>query len=174
MEPVKIFGSEGKCPACGSEKLEVSAYVYEVPYFGKIMIEVWKCRDCGYKKSDVSTLEHEGEVKIVFPVRRAEDLNALVVKSSTASIEIPELGVEIFPGPAAQGYITTVEGLLERILESTPSECFKEDSHCNEFVKKVEKAMKGEAIFTVILTDPYGRSTIKLLRPGMSNVERGS
>ncbi|MEM0347328.1 MAG: ZPR1 zinc finger domain-containing protein [Zestosphaera sp.] len=161
MELNKVFSSEGKCPVCGSEKLEVSAYVYEVPYFNKIIIEVWKCSNCGYKRSDVSTLEHEGEVKIVFPVREARDLNALVIKSSTASIEIPELGVEIFPGPAAQGYITTVEGLLERILENTPTECFEESNQCNEFVNRIKKAMNGEISFTIILTDPYGRSAIR-------------
>lgn len=163
MELNKVFSSEGRCPVCDSEGLEISDYVYEVPYFGKIMIEVWKCSSCGYKKSDVSTLEHRGEVKIVFSVKEPRDLNALVVKSSTANIEIPELGVEIFSGPAAQGYITTIEGLLERVLDNTPSECFEENSHCSEFVEKVKRAMNGEISFTVVLTDPYGKSAIKPL-----------
>ncbi len=163
MEPQKIFSSVGKCPVCNSENLEISTYVYEVPYFGKILIEVWTCSVCGYRKSDIGTLEHGGEVRIVFPVRERKDLNALVIKSSTASIEIPELGVEVFPGPAAQGYITTVEGLLERILENTPVECFDENNECNNFVKKIRKAMNNEINFTVILTDPYGKSSIKPL-----------
>lgn len=162
MKLVKVFSSEGRCPACSSEKLEVSVYVYEVPYFDKIMLEVWKCDACGYKKSDVSTLEYGGEVRVVFPVKELKDLNALVIKSSTASIEIPELGIEILPGPAAQGYITTIEGLLEKVLENTPSECFQEDSQCSELVKKIKKAMNGEISFTVILTDPHGKSAIKL------------
>ena len=161
MKLVRVFSGEGRCPACGNEKMEVSVYVYEVPYFDKIMLEVWKCSACGYKKSDVGTLEYGSEVRVVFPVKELRDLNALVIKSSTASIEIPELGVEIFPGPAAQGYITTIEGLLEKILENTPSECFQENSHCSEFVKKIKKAVNGEISFTVILTDPHGRSTIK-------------
>lgn len=161
MKLTKIFSSEGKCPVCGSEKLEINTYIYEVPYFDEIIIEVWKCGNCGYRKSDVATLEQRNEVKIVFSVKELRDLNALLIKSSTASIEIPELGIEIFPGPAAQGYITTIEGLLERILENTPAECFQENSHCNEFVKKIRKAMNGEISFTVILTDPHGKSTIR-------------
>lgn len=161
MEPHKIFSVVGRCPACGSENLDMSAYTYEIPHFGEVIIEVRKCSNCGYRKSDVSTLKQGGDVKIIFPVKNQEDLNALVIKSSTATIEIPELGVEIFPGPAAQGYITTIEGLLERILENTPSECFEENNSCNEFVKKVKKAMNGEISFTIILTDPHGKSTIK-------------
>ncbi|MEO3993374.1 MAG: ZPR1 zinc finger domain-containing protein [Desulfurococcaceae archaeon TW002] len=161
MEPHKIFSIVSRCPVCNNENLDISTYTYEVPHFGEVIIEVWKCSNCGYRKSDVSTLKHEGEVRIIFPVKNQEDLNALVIKSSTATVEIPELGIEILPGPAAQGYITTVEGLLERILENTPSECFEESNSCYEFVKKVKKAMNGEINFTIILTDPYGRSTIK-------------
>ena len=33
----------------------------------------------------------------------------------SASIEIPELGVRIDPGPACQGFVSNVEGVLDRI-----------------------------------------------------------
>ena len=33
----------------------------------------------------------------------------------SASIEIPELGVRIDPGPVSQGFVSNVEGVLDRI-----------------------------------------------------------
>ena len=44
-----------------------------------------------------------------------DDLAIRVVRSMSASIEIPELGVRIDPGPACQGFVSNVEGVLDRI-----------------------------------------------------------
>ena len=33
----------------------------------------------------------------------------------SAAIEIPELGVRIDPGPSCQGFVSNVEGVLDRI-----------------------------------------------------------
>lgn len=161
MPPERIFNTVAECPVCGAKALDVNVYIYEAPLVGKILLEVWKCGSCGYRKSDIGIAESRDEVRIVFRVEGPDDLKALVVKSSSAYIEIPELGVEISPGPAAQGYITTVEGILERVLDNTPSECFIEDNECNEFVKRVTRAMNGELQFTLILTDPVGKSDIR-------------
>ncbi len=150
-----------ECPVCGNRTLEISVYVYEVPLVGKVLLDVWKCSNCGYRRSDVGLAEHGDEVMISFKVKSPEDLGALVVKSSSATIVIPELGVEVSPGPAAQDHITTVEGVLERVLDNVPSECFDESSECNKFVKDITRAMNSEKEFTVILIDPLGKSTIR-------------
>ena len=44
-----------------------------------------------------------------------EDLAIRVVRSMSASLEVPELGVRIDPGPACQGFVSNVEGVLDRI-----------------------------------------------------------
>ncbi|MEM0297624.1 MAG: ZPR1 zinc finger domain-containing protein [Zestosphaera sp.] len=161
MQLEQIFNTTVECPACGVKALNVSVYIYETPLIGRILLEVWKCSNCGYRRSDVGTAESRDAVNIVFRVESSNDLKALVVKSSSAYIEIPELGIEISPGPASQGYITTVEGVLERVLDNTPSECFNESSQCSEFVKKVTRAMNSEIPFTLILSDPAGKSEVK-------------
>ena len=42
-------------------------------------------------------------------------ISARVVRSTGARIEIPEFGVRIDPGPACEGFVSNVEGVLDRI-----------------------------------------------------------
>jgi zinc finger protein len=156
----KIGEHKVKCPLCGKNTLIISYYTYEAPLIGKILIETGKCINCGFRWSDVSIAESQGPKTLTFKVNGRKELNALVVKASSATIKIPELGVEVKPGPAAPGYITTIEGIIQRILDHVPSECFTTSSECHEKVKILEKAMKGDIKFTLILEDPLGKSTI--------------
>ncbi len=149
------------CLNCGEKSFRVRLYIYDVPYFGKVLLEVGICDKCGFRRSDVSVLEVSKPVRIVVHVDSDAELNALVIKSSTASIYIPELGIEITPGPAAPGYITTVEGILHRVLDHIPAECFDESNPCNRKVKEIIDAIDGKVRFTLIIEDPFGRSDVK-------------
>ncbi|MCD6323899.1 MAG: ZPR1 zinc finger domain-containing protein [Desulfurococcales archaeon] len=156
----KIGELNGKCPICGEETFRITYHIYTTPYVGDIIIETGKCSTCGFRWADVGLLESGKPSRLVLEVNGATELNAIVVKSAPAIIKIPELGVEITPGPAAQGYITTVEGVLLRILEHIPSECLKEGSECYAKVQDIREAMKGNVKFTFILEDPSGKSSI--------------
>lgn len=149
------------CLNCGEKSFRIRLFVYDVPHFGKVLLEVGTCDKCSFRRSDVSILEVSEPIRIVVKVTSDKELNALVVKSSTASIYIPELGIEITPGPAAPGYITTVEGILHRVLDHIPSECFDEKSHCYFKVKEIKDAIDGKIPFTLIIEDPFGRSDVK-------------
>ena len=93
------------------------------------------------------------------------DLNIRVVRSSTATVRIPELGVCIEPGPMAEGFISNVEGLLERVegvvrgllnSEEDPAERAKYE----RFLRRLREAREGRTKFTLILEDPLGNSAI--------------
>ena len=43
-------------------------------------------------------------------VKTCDDFDVRVIRSMTARIEIPELGVRMNPGPACEGFVTNVEG----------------------------------------------------------------
>ncbi len=150
-----------KCPICGERSMSIKIFLYDMPYFGKVVLESGKCSRCGFKWSDVGLLEVTKPRRIMVKVRRPKDLNALVIKAAPAIIKIPELGVEIFPGPAAPGYITTVEGVLQRVIDHAPSECLDESNPCHEKIKIIRKAMDGGVPFTLIIEDPSGRSAVK-------------
>jgi len=150
-----------RCLNCSEESFKVVIHTYEVPYFGEIIIETGVCSKCGFRKCDVSIAEAGTPKRIVVRVENEKDLNVLVLKSSTAIIKIPELGIEITPGPAAQGYITTIEGILHNVLEYIPIECFDEKSYCYSKVKEINEAIEGRRRFTLIIEDYYGKSMVR-------------
>lgn len=148
-----------KCPNCGGLTLKVKIYVYNAPLIGRLLIEHGHCSSCNFIRNDIATLEFENPKIIKVHVKSIEDLNALVVKSATASITIPELGIEIHPGIASYGYVTTIEGILERVLDVMPVDCVEREECIREY-EAVKEAMNGKKSFTLIIKDPMGRSTV--------------
>ncbi len=158
----KIWDIRGKCPRCGSEYV-ISEYLYNVPLIGQVILSSGECKSCGYKYRDVRMAESHGPQRLTLYVETPEDLNSLVVRAATASIYIPELGISIEPGPASRGYISTVEGILDRVLKVMVA--LKDDEEVDrekwEYAKnEIEKAKRGESTFTLIIEDPEGVSRI--------------
>jgi len=161
--PKKIREEVLTCPACGKPTLRVEEYLYEVPHIGKVILTAGKCSSCGYKFSDVRLFEAKKPGKIVYKVEGPEDLNALVVRSASASVLIPELGLKMVPGPASEGFITTVEGVLERFLEALHAACADPSADkkaCTEMEEKIRAAKEGRMRFTLVIVDPEGVSEI--------------
>ena len=161
MSYLKLIAEEViECVNCGKKRFKVRFYLYPVPYFEDIVLQVGVCDYCGYRRADVSILNPREPTRIIVKVRNVKDLNALVIKSSTATIKIPELGIEIYPGPTAPGYITTIEGILHRVLDHIPADCFIKESKCYYKVEEVREAINGKKGFTLIIEDPLGRSEV--------------
>ena len=162
-EPVKLAEARIKCPACGRETLRITDYLYEIPHVGKVVLTTGKCDYCGYKFTDVRLAEAREPSRIVVPIEGKDDINALVVRASTATIRIPELGLEMKPGPAAEGFITTVEGVLARFLDALKIACSDPSADrkaCEEKEREIREAMEGKRRFTLIVEDPEGVSTV--------------
>jgi len=158
----KIFEYEIKCPVC-ENTIKVSDYLYEAPFNEKLIISGGVCEKCGYKYSDVRLAESKGPLRIRYIVENEKDVNAIMVRSSTGIIRIPELGVEIIPGIASQGFITTIEGVILDVLEKAKFLCETgevDKNTCEEKVSMLMKASNGELKYTVELIDPSGLSTI--------------
>ena len=157
----KLMEEVTKCPACGKNTFKIRIYHYKIPYVGDILIESAKCQSCGYRWSNVELAQHGSPKRIKAHVRNAEGLNALVIKSSRATVVIPELGIEIYPGPAAPGYITTIEGILHRVLDHVPQECLSPEKECHKRIELIKKAIEGSIPFTLIIEDLSGKSLVK-------------
>jgi zinc finger protein len=82
----------------------------------------------------------------------------------TASIEIPELGVRIDPGPTCQGFVSNIEGVLGRIEHAIRSAIVDGDAEEREnarlLLEKITCVKCGELPVTFILEDPHGNSAI--------------
>ncbi len=151
------------CPACGRE-LNVVTAIYDTPYFGKILLTSINCQ-CGFKHSDSFSAEIKEPVRFKLEIK-GETLFSKIVRSTSGTVRIPELGLAMEPGPASQGFITNVEGILLRFQEivemarrwnSDNEEAVK---RCDLILERLKKAMEGEERLTLILEDPHGNSAV--------------
>jgi zinc finger protein len=82
----------------------------------------------------------------------------------SASLEIPELGVRIDPGPACQGFVSNVEGVLDRIEEIVKGAFVwgedQEQENARVLLKKIDCVKDGSLAITLILEDRCGNSAI--------------
>jgi len=155
MEPKLIFEEKLKCPICGKNTLIAKDYLYESKNTGKLILSNWVCSNCSYNYRDVKPYETYTPKKIELKIENENDLNTLVYRSAFASMFIPELDVEVTPMAGSQGIISTVEGLIEAIIDNLGSLC--DENNC----KSLYKAKNGELTFTLIIEDPSGLSFIK-------------
>ncbi|OYT47857.1 MAG: hypothetical protein B6U85_04140 [Desulfurococcales archaeon ex4484_42] len=166
--PKLVSREVSTCPVCSTKSLTLEVYYYKIPLVNEVMITVGRCGTCGYRYTDIELLTYSKPKRYVLRVEGPDDLNALVVKSSKAIVKIPELGIEIYPGPMAYGYITTVDGVLERVLDVFPTEC---GEVCEGRRREIEEAMEGKRKFTLVLEDPQGKSAIVHKEKGRVIVE---
>lgn len=152
------------CPICKTKNLSLTEEEIEVPYFGKTYLFSMTCSNCKYHKADVESVERKEPCKQTIELSGEGDLSIRVVKSSEATIRIPHI-TTITPGPASNGYITNVEGILNRVKHEI--EVAKESEEdllvkkkAKNLLKKLMKVMWGQEKLKVIIEDPSGNSAI--------------
>ncbi|MBU2560189.1 ZPR1 zinc finger domain-containing protein [archaeon] len=146
------------CPVCDAAGLELTTNSHEIAYFGEIMETMTKCQKCGYRHVDVMVLGEKEPSRYTFKAEGTEDLNVRVVRSGKSTVEIKELGVKITPGPANEGYISNVEGVLTRIEDIVFMQ--KDSERKRALLEKIKKAKEGKFAFNLKITDPSGNSAI--------------
>jgi len=148
-----------ECPVCRSEAV-LRESLYELPKVGRALLVSVVCPACGYKRADVVPCEVRKRVRLYYAADSLEDLYARVIRSSVASIEIPELGVSVTPGIAAPMVVTNVEGVLRTIQDAALSIEILEGG-AKSFVEELDEVIKRGARFTLIIDDPWGISSIE-------------
>lgn len=152
----KIDSFTGTCPSCRGNTFTIVEFTYNTPY-GNILVISGYCETCGYKFSDILNLNIHRHIKLILEIREPDDLRSLIIRSKTAKIILPDFGIEIHPGPAALPYITTVDGLLYRVLDVL--ELFS-NGKCKQLKNLINSAIEGRRAFTLVVEDPYGNSAI--------------
>ncbi|MDO8655954.1 MAG: ZPR1 zinc finger domain-containing protein [Nanoarchaeota archaeon] len=153
-----------QCPFCGEKKMVLREEDMDIPYFGKVFVFSMECEACGTKKSDVEPMEPKEPCRYTLEVTSEDDLNIRVVKSGEATVKIPHV-ITMEPGPASSGYVTNVEGLLQKVKEIVQSTIDVEDDEgaakkAKNMVKKLNRVMAGQEPIKIIIEDPSGHSAI--------------
>nr|WP_303738868.1 ZPR1 zinc finger domain-containing protein [Methanobrevibacter thaueri] len=154
-----------KCPACGVEGLAKSIMKeMEIPHFGNVMETTILCPSCGFKHSDIIALEQNDPAKYVLEINK-NNLSIRVVRSQSATVIIPEIGVKVEPGPKSEGYVTNVEGVLTRFESAvkkalTLFEDAESQKNAKDTLNQIQELKKGNSTATLIILDPFGQSNI--------------
>ena len=154
-----------KCPVCSVEGVAKSIMKeLEIPHFGKVLETTILCPKCGFKHSDVIALEQNDPAKYTIEINK-NNLSIRVVRSQSATVTIPELGVKVEPGPKSEGYVTNIEGVLTRFEDAVKKSLnLFDDAESQENAKNtlnnIRELKKGNGTATLIIQDPFGQSNI--------------
>src|SRR3989344_2287858 len=154
-----------QCPFCGNKTLTLIEDEKDIPYFGTIYLFSMACKSCSFQKSDIEPAERRDPCKITFTIQNQKDLNTRVVKGSEATVTLTQLKMNVRPGPASNGYVTNIEGVLQRfkkILEERRDLAEDEDDKkkAKALLKKMWKIECGDEPLTIVIEDPSGNSAI--------------
>lgn len=152
------------CPVCNQKKLTLIEAETEVPFFGKLFLFSMHCDGCKYYKADVEAAEQHEPCKYVFEVSGKDDLQVRIIRSSEATVKFERVG-SIEPGPAAEGFVSNIEGLIKRMKEQIEKvRDLEEDedakTKAKNLVKKLQKVLWGEESLKITIEDPSGNSAI--------------
>ena len=157
---------DAPCPQCGgAEDLTMLAMNDEIPYFGEHTQITVLCGSCGWKHTDFIPSDGEKPGFSSLLVDDSEKTMARVLRSSSCTIRIPELDLEVSPGSSSSGYVTNIEGVIKR-FENAIETIIRgdEDGGVTEtalqILESLEMVKDGSAEVSVELLDPKGRSQI--------------
>ncbi len=157
---------ESSCPACEAKTLEYNSESVDLPYLGESLETMLRCLDCGYRHTDFILTATKDPTRHTYVVDSEADMSVRVVRSSSGTIRIPELGILVEPGVASDAFISNVEGILvrvERILAQLLNDA--EDDEMRDRIQALQQRMfamrdgKAEPA-TLIIEDPFGNSAI--------------
>ena len=165
------------CPNCNKIG-EMRTAVTSIPHFKEILIMAFTCEHCGLRQSEVKgggVVPTYGS-EVTLRVESERDLARDILKGESASIQIPELDVELSSGSLG-GVYSTVEGLMQKVYtnlrdnnpfgvgdstslhhsndESTDKRQFK------DFLTRLKSLAEGKHLpFTLVIRDALGNSFI--------------
>ena len=153
-----------KCTFCDENKLTLKEEQMEIPYFGRVFLLSMDCAGCGYRKADVEPAEQKEPCRYTLEISSEDDLNIKVIKSGEATVKIPHI-ITIEPGPASEGYVTNIEGLLDRVKKMIESSMEAEEDEGakrkgKNMIKKLNNVMVGRETLKIIIEDQSGHSAI--------------
>ena len=172
------------CPICSiTGEVYMIAHIDEIPYFGEHTQVTVMCHSCGWKQTDFIPAEGKKAGCWSLEVSNESHLKSRVVRSSSCTIRIPELDLQVNPGSNATGYVSNVEGVINRFIEvinmvlrdlqNDVASKIKEQQkvELSNSIKEIEQlellitrltivGQDGHQPFTLELLDPHGHSMI--------------
>ncbi len=160
---------EQPCPICFSDEgLTMIAHTSEIPYFGEHTQLTILCPSCGWKHTDFIPAEGKKPGAFSLEIEGIEMLSVRIIRSSSCTIKIEELGLEVEPGGATTGYVSNIEGVLNRFQgavemmyrQAKTSNEKETIGKCEALLEKINLVKDGNLMVEITLLDPMGHSQI--------------
>ena len=160
---------EQPCPICFSDEgLTMIAHTSEIPYFGEHTQLTILCPSCGWKHTDFIPAEGKKPGAFSLEIEGIEMLSVRIIRSSSCTIKIEELGLEVEPGGATTGYVSNIEGVqnrfqgeVEMMYRQAKTSNEKETIRkCEALLEKINLVKDGNLMVEITLLDPMGHSQI--------------
>ena len=160
------------CPVCKEEgEVNMMTHIDEIPYFGEHTQVTIMCNACGWRQSDFIPAEGKKPGGCSLIINKPEHIRSRVVRSSSCTVRIKELDLEVKPGSSSTGYVSNVEGVIDRFMDvivMVTRQAYVEDSDMSD-IKTLERMhttlleLKEDPIpnpVTLEFLDPNGHSQI--------------
>jgi len=128
------------------------------------------CSNCSFRFADTLILNSKDPVCYALPIRSLTDLDARVIRSSSGTIIIEELGIMVEPGPISEAYVSNAEGILQRVrgvVESATRWSEGEEEKVAigvDLLRKIDEIVNdpktASTEITIQIKDPLGNSAI--------------
>lgn len=160
---------EQPCPICFSEKgLTMIAHSSDIPYFGEHTQLTILCPSCGWRHTDFIPAEGKKPGAWSLDIDDVNMLTVRIIRSSSCTVKINDLGLEVEPGGATTGYVSNIEGVLNRFedaiqlmyRQSKSDDDTDTIEKCEKLLEKIELVKNGKLSVNITLLDPMGRSQI--------------
>lgn len=153
------------CPTCSNRALTLTTTVEAIPYFGEALLSAVQCEACGFRHSDFMPLTTRDPARHTLVIQTPEDLRSRVVRASTGSYNVPELGFRADPAPYSEAFVTNVEGVLDRIREvflraRIMTDEAEDKRVLDERLEKLQAILDCRSSATLVIEDPNGHSAI--------------
>ncbi len=141
------------------------AHSSEIPYFGEHTQLTVLCDSCGWKHTDFIPAEGSKPGGWSLKVSGPEHLRARVVRSSSCTVRLVELDLEVSPGNGSSGYISNIEGVFNRFKDvismlRTQAEDEEAVMQCEDLLRELGRVSEGSVSVELLLLDPMGHSQI--------------
>ena len=165
----EVISIPSPCPQCNYEG-NANTCIVNLPFFKEVIVMAFNCEECGFRDTEIKgggAIPKQARREILLVQDPSVDMSRDIIKSDTAGVIIPELGVELTRGSLG-GLYTTIEGLLNRMKEDLfGNKLFQGDSQeserkrkFDELEKQFDECISGTRPFTLIVEDPLANSYI--------------
>jgi zinc finger protein len=157
------------CIICGfNQGLTMLAHTEEIAYFGEHTQVTLTCPGCGWRQTDFIPAEaREGSCQ-TYRIESVDDLQIRIIRGSACTVRMIELDLEVRPGSHSTGYVSNIEGVLNRfqdIIDMVGRQAVVENNEVavSEIAKLTEAMVEireGQRVATLVFLDPHGHSMI--------------